>query len=176
MGLKELTADKHTEAENTAFMKAIFAGTLDPLLYAKFLFQKHHVYRALEKQALRRKLFVSNNDFVINDRLLIDARRRFGTNQIKESLTPVTIEYIQYLDQSIGHEESSDRLMAHIYTWHMGDLYGGQAIKNLMPGSNLSLDFDQPEILKSEIRMLLKDEMAEEANKAFDYAIKMLRI
>jgi len=176
MGLKELTADKHTEAENTLFMKAIFSRTLDPALYTKFLFQKYYIYKALEKQAARRKLFIDNSDFQIHDRLIIDYRKRLGSNIPKDTLGSVTGDYVQYIDLTLGAQESADGLLAHIYTWHMGDLYGGQAIKALLPGSNLSLEFDNPDKLKAEIRALLNDNMAEEANKAFDYAIKMLKV
>jgi heme oxygenase len=176
MGLKELTADKHTEAENTLFMKAIFAGTLDPAIYASFLYQKMIVYNTLEAQAFRLGLFLDNTDFLCHERIRMDYRKRIGSNKPKDMMNEVVGEYVDYININLGTPENKDRLIAHIYTWHLGDLYGGQAIKNLMPGPNSGLEFENPDVLKSEIRSLLKDEMADEANLAFDYAIKILKV
>jgi heme oxygenase len=82
------------------------------------------------------------------------------------------IDYHNYL-LSIG--DDSDRVMAHLYTWHMGDLYGGQMIKKIIKSSHRSLDFKDADILKTAVRSKLKDTMADEANTAFDWAIKMMR-
>jgi heme oxygenase len=65
--------------------------------------------------------------------------------------------------------------MAHLYVWHMGDLYGGQMIKRLIPGSHLALDFENKDQLISAFRSKLDDSMADEANSAFDWAIKLLQ-
>ena len=64
--------------------------------------------------------------------------------------------------------------MAHLYVWHMGDLYGGQMIKKIMPGNNRALTFKDPESLKTIMRSKLTDSMGDEANVAFDWAIKLL--
>jgi heme oxygenase len=56
----------------------------------------------------------------------------------------------------------------------MGDLFGGQMIKKMISGSHKSLDFDNPDYLKTKIRTKLKDSMAAEANVAFDWAISIL--
>ena len=64
--------------------------------------------------------------------------------------------------------------MAHMYTWHMGDLHGGQLIKKMVDGTNTALDFDNEDSLKQAIRNKLNDSMADEANIAFTWAIKIL--
>ena len=46
--LKELTADKHREAESQPFLKSIFAGKVDVHKYTDYLFQLLHVYQVLE--------------------------------------------------------------------------------------------------------------------------------
>jgi heme oxygenase len=56
----------------------------------------------------------------------------------------------------------------------MGDLYGGQMIKKIVPGPHYSLEFVNPEELKTNLRNKLSDDMADEANCAFDWAIKIL--
>jgi len=70
--------------------------------------------------------------------------------------------------------DSADRVMAHLYTWHMGDLYGGQMIKRMIAAPSRSLDFENVDELKINIRKKLKDSMVDEVNCAFDWAIKIL--
>jgi heme oxygenase len=65
--------------------------------------------------------------------------------------------------------------MAHLYVRHMGDLYGGQMIKKKVPGSGKFYEFKDPAGLKDLIRSKLDDSMGDEANIAFDHAIKIMR-
>jgi heme oxygenase len=57
----------------------------------------------------------------------------------------------------------------------MGDLYGGQMIKRLIPGSHIAFEFENKDQLISTIRSKLDDSMADEANLAFDWAIRILQ-
>ena len=66
--------------------------------------------------------------------------------------------------------------MAHLYVWHMGDLYGGQMIKRLVQGSHIALDFENKELLIQNIRAKLNVEtMGQEARRAFEWSIKILK-
>jgi heme oxygenase len=57
----------------------------------------------------------------------------------------------------------------------MGDLYGGQMIKRVIPApSHYALDFFNSDELKANLRAKLSDSMGSEARTAFEYAIKML--
>jgi heme oxygenase len=56
----------------------------------------------------------------------------------------------------------------------MGDLYGGQMIKKLIKAPHRSLDFNNEEQLKTIIRSKLDDSLGDEANRAFDWAIKIM--
>jgi heme oxygenase len=56
----------------------------------------------------------------------------------------------------------------------MGDLYGGQMIKKIVPGQHRSLEFKDSELLKTTLRSKLKDTMGDEANVSFDWAIKLM--
>jgi len=65
--------------------------------------------------------------------------------------------------------------MAHIYVRHMGDLFGGQMLAKLLPGPNNMFKFDNmPELIKT-FRTKLDISMADEANKAFQYNIDILK-
>jgi heme oxygenase len=86
-------------------------------------------------------------------------------------LTPTTDAYYQYL-LNLGNQP--ERIWAHIYVWHMGDLYGGQMIKRLVPGSSAALEFENKDQLILFIRTHCTTDMADEAKLAFEYAIKIM--
>jgi heme oxygenase len=56
----------------------------------------------------------------------------------------------------------------------MGDMFGGQMIKKIIDAPSSHLDFENAAELKTTIRSKLTDDMADEANVAFDWAIKIL--
>ena len=68
----------------------------------------------------------------------------------------------------------ADKILAHLYTWHMGDLFGGQMIKRVVKAPHSSLEFIDAPGLISTIRTKLSDDMAPEVRTAFDWAIKIL--
>jgi heme oxygenase len=83
-----------------------------------------------------------------------------------------TEKYCEY----IFDLKTPDEVLAHLYVWHMGDLYGGQAIKELMTNNtpSRSLEFNNREFLIDRIRTRLKDDLAPEAIVAFDWAIRLM--
>jgi len=83
---------------------------------------------------------------------------------------PAVLEYHNYIQTLTD----PTRIMSHLYTWHMGDLFGGQMIKKLVDGPHSSLDFQDPPVLIAAMRSKLSDDMADEANIAFDWAIQIL--
>jgi heme oxygenase len=171
MSLKELTSEKHKQAESTPFMKAIFNGKLPIDLWIDWTYQKLHFYSVLEGTA--------DSCNLLND--LPDIRRAYylfqdytEMNKDKKRYVqrPIVKEYVCYI-QSLADEPN--RVMAHVYTWHMGDLFGGQMIKKIVKGSHHSLDFKDPQTLMKNIREKLNIDMGNEANVAFEWAIKMMK-
>ena len=68
------------------------------------------------------------------------------------------------------------KLMAHVYVFHMGDLSGGQMIKEKIPGAGSMFTFDTDiEELKTIIRSKIDDTMADEAKWAFDSATQLFK-
>jgi heme oxygenase len=56
----------------------------------------------------------------------------------------------------------------------MGDLHGGQMIKKIVEAAHSHLEFeDRAELIKT-VRTMLSDDMAVEANIAFEWAIKIM--
>jgi heme oxygenase len=94
-------------------------------------------------------------------------------NPDQPPLLPVVKEYMDHL---MTIKDDPNKLMAHIYVRHMGDLSGGQMISKKIPGKGLLYKFDQPvDELKEKIRTRLDDSMAEEAKIAFDFATQMFK-
>ena len=60
-----------------------------------------------------------------------------------------------------------------MYVRHFGDMYGGAIIQKRVPGSGTMYNFDNKEELKQLLRELLTDDMAEEANICFEFAIRL---
>ena len=95
--------------------------------------------------------------------------RKMTSGKISHKFRQPSIEYHRYiLDLPPG------LVLAHLYTWHMGDLYGGQMIKKIIKAPHRSLDFNDAENLKTIIRSKLDDSLGDEANRAFDWAIKIM--
>jgi heme oxygenase len=81
-----------------------------------------------------------------------------------------TKDYASY----IRSLDDPKRIMAHLYTWHMGDLFGGQMIKKIVDAPHTHLDFEDPKTLMTNMRSMLSDDMGDEANTAFDWAIRIM--
>lgn len=172
MALKDLTAEKHREAESTPFMKAVFARTLPLTLWTDWTYQKVIFYNAIETAALKNSLLDDLRGLPRAPALAQDFNANNSELKVYE-IRPTTIEYHDYI-KSI--ERDSRKVLAHLYTWHMGDMFGGQAIKRIVPGSHNSLEFENPKELIALMRYKLDDSLADEANVAFDWAIKMMRV
>jgi heme oxygenase len=170
MSLKEYTSQKHTEAEQTKFMQAVFKKQLPEGYWADFCLQKMLIYNGIEMIAESADLLEDLPNIKRANLLYLDFKAH-NPNKLEYKYRPVTIDYYHYL-QSLAFEE--DRILAHLYTWHMGDLYGGQMIKKIVPGQHRSLEFKDSELLKTTLRSKLKDTMGDEANIAFDWAIKLM--
>ena len=72
MSLKDLTKDKHTLAEQTKFMKALFKGKMPKEVWADFIYQKMLCYNAIEIRAAAAGLLDSLPDLARTYRLYQD--------------------------------------------------------------------------------------------------------
>lgn len=171
MSLKELTSAKHREAEETPFMKAVFAKTLPFDLWADWTYQKWLFYHSIEGAA--------GSCGLLSD--LPDIRRAFYLYCDYQEMTDGKMPHkhrqsaIDYHNYILSIAKEPNKVMAHLYTWHMGDMFGGQMIKKIVPGPHRNLEFADTKLLINNIRAKLDDSMADEANIAFDWAIKMMK-
>jgi heme oxygenase len=170
--LKELTLAKHAEAEQQSFIKSIFAGNVDKQKYTDYLGQLVILYGALEAFADEHDIFGGIREIKRLKLIEQDWFELKGNDNAINIANQSTIEYVNYL-YSIRNDKK--KLLAHIYVRHLGDMFGGQMMAKLLPGSNNMFKFDDIPKLMAGLRNQLDVSMADEANIAFDYNIKMIK-
>ena len=171
MSLKELTHEAHRNAETQPFVKVLFSGRIDPLLYAQYLKNQHPIYEVLEVCAMAHGLLNGMPDIRRAPAILDDFAELWGDQPIPE-LRPVVGRYMDYI---FSIKDDPKKLMAHIYVRHMGDLAGGQMIAKRVPGLGKYYQFKDPESLKAAIREKLSDDMADEAKLCFKFAEELFQ-
>jgi heme oxygenase len=166
--LRELTHEVHQRAERTEFARKLIKG-MSPEEYHKYLYNQYMIYSILENASER--VLSDVKDIFRAEHIYADLReleKEYQLGTAPNLLMPVVRAYEK-------HVITLDRagLLAHIYVRHFGDMYGGQMIKKRNPGSGTMYDFDNVEELKTRVRSLLSDDMAEEANRCFEFAIQL---
>lgn len=169
MSLRELTKSSHDAAESTKFMKAVFARSLPTKVWADFLYQKSFFYKCIESCAQELGLLKDLPNLPRSSKLLDDFK--VISNNGSTFYNKSSIDYYRYLMSIYPNRE---KILAHLYTWHMGDLHGGQMIKKILPGPHTHLDFENRLDLITGLRSMLDDSLADEANIAFEWAIKIM--
>lgn len=167
MSLKELTWEKHKAAESTAFMKAVFSKTLPINIWVDYTYQKWLWYTAIENTAASMGLLEDIGDIRRAWLIFQDYQEMDGSIRLWNSSA---VDYYSYI-LSI---KEPNKIMAHLYTWHMGDMFGGQMIKKIIQAPSRHLEFNNVQDLIGKVRNKINDNMAEEANTAFDWAIRNL--
>ena len=174
--LKDLTWEHHKNAERQAFVKEMFAK--DPQIskerYACYLFNQHPQYNMLEMLAMMHGLFDGMPELRRAPSIHEDYQELWGeANPNQPPLMPTVKEYMNHL---MSIKDDADKLMAHVYVRHMGDLSGGQMIAKRVPGAGRMYKFDKDhDELKELVRSRLNDDMADEAKLCFDFATKMFQ-
>jgi heme oxygenase len=172
MSLRDLTKDAHNNAERQEFVKILFSGNINPKLYATFLKNQHPQYEILEVCAMPHGLLNGLPDIRRAPAILQDFNELWSKEDNEPQILPIVDEYIKHI---MSIKDQPERLMAHVYVRHMGDLAGGQMIAKRVPGSGRMYQFENPEVLKMAIRAKIDDSMAEEAVVCFGFATEMFK-
>ena len=151
LDIKELTLEQHKNAERQEFVRTLMSGNIDPNLYAIYLYNQYHCYRALEDRGIENSLFVDTPNLPRADRIRKDYQSlwKFDDTPI---LTQSTVDYIKHIELI---KESAESLYAHIYVRHLGDLSGGQMIRRKTPGPNRYYKFRDKEV--GDYRRIVKE-------------------
>jgi heme oxygenase len=170
--LKDLTWEHHQNAERQEFVKVLMSGKIHPDFYATYLWNQHKKYDILEALATANGLFNDLPDIRRKQRIEQDFAELWK-NSTPPEIVPSTHEYIQHMK---GLMADPEKLMAHVYVYHMGDLSGGQMIAKRVPGEGRMYQFDgDVKEIKEAIRAKTNDDMADEAKWVFDSATKLFQ-
>ena len=188
MSLASLTQAAHQNAERQEFAREMMSGSMSQEKYKTYLYNMWLVYDILEDVALSMGCFGPEDLSMPDDDLPLDGLTQAddiwadyvelggaedGSNP--PQIAPSAEAYRSHIVKNCQHDK--DKLFAHVYVRHMGDLSGGQMIKGKVPGSGKKYEFadmnQSVDELKNLIRKRTKDSMADEANKAFELSTKI---
>lgn len=134
--LREGTKHSHTAAENTAYMKCFLKGIVEREPFRKLLANLYFVYSTLEDSLRRYQdhpvlgvMYFPELNRTAN--LEKDLAYYYGENW-REEIAPLPAGqvYVARLQEIANNDPLL--LIAHSYTRYMGDLSGGQALKNII--------------------------------------------
>lgn len=156
--IRELTRPEHTSAESTSLAKALIAGEVTREVYEIYVTQKLFISQSLdyylpEGHALRRA------DLLMKDLMELGTKRFIYLSE--------TMSYVNHIRSLEGNVD------AHIYVNYLGDLYGGQVIRernSSLPVNHLTYDNKDECIMY--VRNLIQgrdEELAPEASTAFTF-------
>ena len=188
--LKVGTKKSHTAAENTAFVKSFLRGVVSPDNYKCLVSDLYFVYKALEEEVygLRTPPIVGSLYFPELERLIAlekDLLYYYGLDwRTKIEPSQACKQYVNRIREVA--EDEPELLVGHHYTRYLGDLSGGQILKNIakkaMNLEKAGLDFyefeniDDAKTYKEKYRSVLdelpltvseKNAIITEANYAF---------
>ncbi|GBF80378.1 heme oxygenase (biliverdin-producing) [Aphanothece sacrum] len=195
--LREGTKKSHTMAENVGFVKCFLKGVVEKNSYRTLVANLYFVYSAMEEEMekLRDHKIVSKIYFPQLHRkqsLEKDLYFYYGTNWRNEVAPSNAAQaYVARIREIAATQP--ELLAAHSYTRYLGDLSGGQILKNIAQramnlGENGGTAFYEFETIpdekafKNEYRQALNDlpidqatadVIVEEANAAFGMNMKM---
>nr|YP_010471102.1 heme oxygenase [Synarthrophyton patena]UVF62931.1 heme oxygenase [Synarthrophyton patena] len=133
--LRQGTTKSHSMAENVSFVKSFLGGVVDKTSYRILLANLFFVYSAIEEEMYKNK-----NDLAIcpiyfdqlnrKKSLEKDLSYYYGLDW-QAMIVPSTVTQI-YVSRihEIGKNQP-ELLISHAYTRYMGDLSGGQILKNI---------------------------------------------
>jgi heme oxygenase len=165
--LKELTHEQHKNAERSLFVKKLLKKEITPYQYYIYLCNQFLMYTTLETHATDAGVLIGIEDIKRGNAIAKDLKeleKEYGF-EIPIHLKS-TSDYMRYIYKI--HEEP-EKLLAHIYVRHMGDLSGGQIIKKFIHGSGQHYQFETDvSELKEKVRAKLHDGLADEAKVCFN--------
>jgi len=193
------TKKAHTMAENVGFVKCFLKGVVEKNSYRKLVGNFYFVYSAMEEEMAKHSLhpIVSKINFPELNRkhsLEQDLAYYYGSNWREQvQLSSAGKAYVERIREI--SEKEPELLIAHSYTRYLGDLSGGQILKNIaMTAMNLSegqgtafyefADIPDEKGFKAKYRQVLDelpiddataDRIVDEANAAFAVNMKMFQ-
>ena len=165
--LKQAIAEKHSIAEKKPFNQKMFRGELSAVEYIIYLSQIQPIFNHIERFPL------PHPDLAREERAMVDISelRNYPENLRNYAVKPLSVayDYMQYLLTL-----TQEQMLPHVYINYLALCFGGQMMKDKVPGQGRIYHFDNMQECIASIRALQKDEWADEANIALDYNIAIL--
>jgi heme oxygenase len=134
--LREGTKQSHTMAENTAFMKCFLRGIVELEPFRQLIANLYYVYSALEEE-LEKHLDnpivegIYFSQLQRKQNLESDLAFYYGENWRNEiTALDAGLTYVNRIHEVANRDPAL--LVAHAYVRYMGDLSGGQSLKNII--------------------------------------------
>lgn len=197
--LRQGTTKSHSMAENVSFVKSFLGGVVDKKSYRTLVANLYFVYSAIEEEMLDNQDHPSISPIYFpqlnrKKSLEKDLEYYYGTEWNKTvQPSAVTQTYIERIHEIGKHQP--ELLISHAYTRYMGDLSGGQILKNIAKNAMKLSDDNGTEFyvfrdignekeFKNKYRKALDlipisdtqvDSIISEANVAFNLNMKMFQ-
>ena len=177
--IKELVWEEHRNAERQEFVKTLMSGTINKELYATYLFNQLQCYAELEKWGNHNGLFRDTTNLPRAEYLHRDYLKLWTDVGMPPEITESTKKYVEHIKTITDEPE---KLYAHIYVRHMGDLSGGQMISKKVPVKRY-YDFgpnakEYKRVVKETINNYLnvyEKNVVVEAKLCFNYATRLFK-
>ena len=141
--LKEGTKQSHSAAENTKFVSSFLRGVVSKKGYRQLVANYYFIYQAMEVEVLRLKDDpvvgpLNIKELYRHRRLSKDCEYFYGKDWDKTIYpTEACQQYVNRI-REVAHDQT-ELLVGHHYTRYLGDLSGGQILRNIAKNS-LKLD------------------------------------
>jgi heme oxygenase len=162
MTLKEIIEPLHRRAEQMEFTQRMMKGELSAEEYSMYLYQLKLIFNMIEIHEL------PHPDLGRYDKAQEDMWELESASDDVYMLN-MTSKYVDYLSNL-----SREDIMAHIYVNYMALMYGGQMMKDKVPGSGRVYDFDNLIQCIQSIRDIQHEGWGHEANVGLLYNIAIL--
>ncbi|NEP58060.1 MAG: heme oxygenase (biliverdin-producing) [Symploca sp. SIO2G7] len=133
--LRQGTKNSHTAAENTAFTKCFLKGIVKKEFFRKQIASLYFVYSTLEEEIQRHRhhpvvSLIYFPELERKAKLAEDLAFYYGENWQEEIVASEESKAYMARIQEVANTEPA-LLVAHAYVRYMGDLSGGQSLKNI---------------------------------------------
>ncbi|MCC0178391.1 biliverdin-producing heme oxygenase [Waterburya agarophytonicola K14] len=142
--LRQGTQKSHRLAEDTAYMQCFLQGAIEQEPFRQLLSNLYFVYSVLEEELLKHRDHIVINSIYFpqlnrKENLEADLAYYYGDRwNVEISPSEAARDYVSRLHQISATEPIL--LVAHAYVRYLGDLSGGQGLKNIIRNA-----FDLPE-------------------------------
>ncbi len=193
------TKKAHTMAENVGFVKCFLKGVVEKTSYRKLVGNFYFIYSAMEEEIEKHRNHpiaskINFPQLYRKHSLEQDLAYYYGSNWREQiQLSPAGEAYVKRIREISANEP--ELLIAHSYTRYIGDLSGGQILKNIaVTGMNLNDgqgtafyefgDIPDEKAFKAKYRSAVDelpiddatvDRIVDEANAAFGMNMKMFQ-